>query len=230
MNGRVLVVCATRDRSHLIGNMVDSIYATSTRADVAIYVDDDHPDDAAGVDSRATIVVGPRIGPCASLNELVRKFPGYEAYGAATDDCEFMTPGWDRWVLECCRLAPEGIALIAPRCESDFRMDFPWATARWIEVVGSFCGVDTHHYYWDVALELLGELTSIAYAKESEFSIRHFGVMAGKGQGDQDFPTGIGIMAYYAHADARTVCIWMFKERRQLIRKLQAALKREESP
>lgn len=228
---RVLVVCASRERDELLLDMEKSFYATSTVADLAIYLDDDRATAADLLDPRTKVIVGPRIGPCGGLNKLVASNPGYVAYGAATDDSEFRTPGWDKWVIRAAKSLPAGIGCISPltygiaggKAEGIVagRMDFPWVTAGWLKVVGAFCIPDLiHHYYWDVALELLGEVVGICYAKEDEFVMFHHGVFSGQIGGDEDFPTGVGVMAYWAHADARTMCIWAAYDRRRLLKRL----------
>jgi hypothetical protein len=212
--------------------MVASVEETSTQADVAVYVDEDQEKDYDSLEGAHRLFFGPRIGQCRSLNALVKKSPGYEVYGSATDDCRFETPGWDRWVLETARSFSGGIGLIAPDSgQSKPRMDFPWATARWIEVVGSFSGLDTYHSYWDVGLQLLGEATNIRFAKPDEFKIWHEGLMM-----DDSVDTAltdVGKMVfslYHIHNDARTCCVWMAHERQALVDKLRAAMNGKENP
>lgn len=179
-NGRVLVLCASRDRNIALQRMIDSVKATSTKADVAIYVDDDQAKDYAHTSG---IFVGPRIGPVASLNYLWELHPGYEAYGAATDDSEFLTPGWDDWVLNCSAWFDRHIGVMAPHSQpairdwsknpSRSRMDFPWVTAKFAEAAGWFAYPEAKHFYWDVVLEVIGHRTAISYATPEQFSMGH---------------------------------------------------------
>ncbi|HLC20937.1 MAG TPA: hypothetical protein VJM10_02360 [Candidatus Methylomirabilis sp.] len=186
--GKVLVVCATRDRPYKLGDLIRSLLDTSEKADLAIYIDDDqdalYPLD---VPDRVRRHVGPRVGPCVSLNELVKAHPGYEAYGAATDDSTFATPGWDQWVLAQVDKFPGRVGVMSPfhraptpvmfsyvRPHIRTRMDFPWATRRWIEALGWFTHPDTYSFYWDVIVEVLGIAAGvIAYASEKEFEMDH---------------------------------------------------------
>ena len=81
---------------------------------MAVYVDEDQKDQYAGIDKRAMLTVGKRVGQCAALNALHSNHPGYLVYGAATDDCEFMTSGWDQWVLRARESFPGRVGAISP--------------------------------------------------------------------------------------------------------------------
>jgi hypothetical protein len=165
--------------------MIDSVLATSTKADVRIYVDEDQAEDYRYVE--VPWVIGPRIGPVASLNRLWELNPGYEAYGAATDDCEFVTPGWDDWILETTKSFPNEIGLMAPWRDGTphnegaieafgtyiRRMDFPWATRKWTETVGWFAYPGAEHFFWDVLSEVIGWQTGIQYATSEQFVLTH---------------------------------------------------------
>lgn len=177
----VLVVCASRDREAELESMIHSVRVTSG-AGVAVYLDDDNADLYGEIEG-AMVTVGPQVGPCASLNALVHKHPGYKVYVAATDDCQFITRGWDKWITSAAdRL---GVGLIAPYHASPpalehigrSRMDFPCATAGWIEAMGDFCLMTGNppgpqHFYWDVVLELVAG-DRVVYATQDEMEITH---------------------------------------------------------
>jgi len=190
--------------------MIDSVRKTSSKADIAVYIDDDQFDlyqDMSG----AMPLIGPRIGPVASLNKLVTLYPNYEAYGAATDDCTFISNGWDEWVLKVSRNFPGEIGVIAPKLKGSDRMDFPWATRRWVEVVGWFAFPSAYHFYWDIFVELLGEATAIKYATDQEFLMLH-----------DDAPTEE--INLKTATDARNVLPAIALERPKLIKRLKAAM------
>lgn len=173
---KILVVCASRDRNLALMDMIRSVRQTAANpVEIAVYVDEDQRQDYApylnGMAVRLSL--GPRIGPVASLNRLVELNPGFDAYGAATDDCEFTTRGWDRWVREVVAQRP-GPLVLAPYTRGYERMDFPWATREWIEALGWFAYPRCKHFYWDVLLEILGEQAeAIARASRDEFTISH---------------------------------------------------------
>ena len=231
MNGRVLVVCASRSRPERLEQMIESVANTSTLADVAVYIDEDQVDDYKNVKGRYRVFSGLRVWPCKSIDFLVNDMPGYEAYGAATDDCRFVTPGWDQWVLDTAKSFKSGIGAIAPQTVGgvDRRMDFPWLTGKWIQAWGRFVPFDTQHFYWDVALQLVGEETQIAFATEQEFAIEHDEMYPipenPKPDTNRNEPiTDYGRRVLYAYADAKETCRWIALERRHMVAKIKAAI------
>lgn len=184
-NGRVLVAIASRDRPHLLESAIRSILMSSEKADVAYYVDDDQASEYdLPPNNRVLRMSGPQVGPCRSLQSLVDAHPGYEVYGAATDDCSFITPGWDRWALKAAKRQP--ISVICPYHQGPLpdgvdleaqavlpRLDFPFATAEWIRRVGYFAHPATYCVYWDVIMEVWGEMTTIVRAGRHDFEILH---------------------------------------------------------
>lgn len=227
MNGRVLVMCASRGRPHRLAKMVRSVEQTSDNADVVVYVDDDQVAEYDAVPGDFKMLVGPRLGQCKSLNHIWSKCPGYEAYGAATDDCLFETQGWDRWVLDTKHSFKGKIGLIAPFSSSSVpRMDFPWATAEWVDVMRSFCMVGTHHSYWDVALQLVGEgAGAIKFAGVQDFKLWHEALPSGDAQDTSLTDVGkLMYQIYHIHNDARIVAMWAALERHDAVEKMKAAI------
>lgn len=222
MNGRVLVMCASRGRPDRLERMIESVYETSTNADVAVYLDDDDNGYENANMRAAKVFIGPRIGQCRSLNEICSRNPGYEAYGAATDDCRFETAGWDKWVIDTTHSFRGHVGAIGPYCELQDRMDFPWLTARWVDVAGGFVPYECEHFYWDVALEFVGEATQIRFAKKGEFHISHEGIMP-EPQKPSDTPSDYQLRIIRSHTDARTTLRWLAIDRRGLIQRLNDA-------
>ncbi len=212
---RVLVVLASRDRNYALNRMLESAFRTSSQADIAVYIDDDQRSDYEAtllIDPRISYVYGPRIGPVASMNQLVRERPGYVAYGSSTDDSEFLTKNWDQWVLKTAREFPHGIGIMSPKLATSERMDYPWATAKWIETLGWFAWPGAHHFYWDILVELLGEAVgAIRYATAEEFAMIHDNVPC------DDY--GLKCVT-----DARNIVPVIGIERPQMIAKLKAAM------
>lgn len=232
MNGRVLVMCASRGRPEALQRMLDSARVTSSTADIIVYVDDDQKDLYAGVRGRYRVASGRRLGPCASLNALAKLMPDYEAYGAMTDDCTFETVGWDQWVLKTAASFKAGIGAIAPKTvEGDEdRMDFPWLTNRWVEVLGKFVPVKTYHFFWDVVLQVMGEQTQIAFAKEDEFLIRHEDMVPSPEALDESTAGGFeptteyGRRVVFSYSDAKESLRWIARKMKPEVAKLRAAI------
>ena len=226
MNGRVLVMCASRGRPERLAEMIESAENTSTHADIAVYVDEDQSADYAQVPGKYRLFTGPRVGQCWGLNHIAKEMPGYEAYGAATDDSRFLTPGWDQWVLRTASGFKGGIGVLAPYWDKECnRMDFPWATAKWVETAGSFTCLKTYHSYWDVALQILGEATQCAFAGHDDFSMWHAELRPGDAKEKQLNDVGRLVhLLYHVHNDARITCVWLAREKQAMIEKLRAAI------
>lgn len=229
MNGRVLVMCASRERPDSLVRMVSSVKSTSDNADVVVYLDDDDRYNYPKTIPGATVVVGPRHGQCTSLNSIAHHNPGYSAYGAATDDCIFETPGWDEWVLGRASGFPAGIGAISPYCELYGRMDFPWVTGEWLKVAGRFVPMNVRHFYWDVALELVGEDIGISYATQQEFHVSHEGIIPPKDEGPITGDSMYNHRVLDSHRDSREVCRWLALDRKGFIKKMLDAQSLKES-
>lgn len=171
MASEILVVCASRGRNIALQAMLDSARSTASGpVDFAVRVDDDDETDYGSIEG-ISLHRGPRVGPCASLNELVEAHPGYSVYGAVTDDCEFTSRHWDVWV----RQRKDWHSFLAPRIPGSSRMDFPWMTGSVVRALGFMCPPRFTHFYWDVALEILGDQHRMIAAPEpGVFDILHF--------------------------------------------------------
>lgn len=171
----ILVMCPTRDRPHSVECMIKSVFETSTDADVCLYIDEDQTEDYLGFTGEAKVIHGPVVGPVKSFNTMVEANPGYMVYVAATDDCHFVTPGWDKWVRDTAMNFPNTMGMIGPcNISREGRMDFPVATANWIKALGFFAYPGCYHYYWDVVLEDLAKTVGlIRYATDDDFQMVH---------------------------------------------------------
>lgn len=173
---KILVMCPSRERPGQLSTMVESVVSRSSEnVELAAYIDADEYYAYPLSLPRTKIMYGPRIGPVASYNTLVKNNPGYDVYGAVTDDSRFETDNWEEWVGKVVAGFKNGVGCLAPYVRDSGRMDFPWATAKWIEVLGYFALKTCKHYYWDVAMELLGQCSQIAYADPYDFRIVHLG-------------------------------------------------------
>ena len=231
MNGRVLVACSSRDRPEYLEKMIASVTKTSTVADVAVYIDDDQKDKYVGVKGKYRMFCGYRMWPCKSLNLIVKAMPGYEAYGAATDDCEFISDGWDQWVLRAVDGFKSRIGVICPQTVNGYkkRMDFPWVSGNWLKVVGGLVPYETQHFYWDVGLQILGEQTQIIYATEQEFGLSHdeqfpAAEQPKEGKSSAEPTTDYGRRVLYAYSDGKETCRFLAIDRHAMLDKINKAI------
>ena len=186
MIGRIAVICPTRGRAKGFIDLVKSIVLTTNRADLVAYVDEDQAaiyqkacDEArAELRSRMSLHVGPRIGPVASANALVKEFPGYDAYGFVPDDALITTEGWGEWCLDVIPHFPNRVGVISPTHNQGGHVDMPFATKEWIRATGWFAAPIAHHFVWPLVTGLIGEMTAIVHAPKDRFNIDHSLVMS----------------------------------------------------
>ena len=170
---KVAVLIPTRDRPSEFLQAVKSVRVTSN-AHVLAYVDEDQADlyPVNGEVEGATIHVGPRIGPVASANFLVRENPGYGAYGLITDDSRIVTHGWDQYVMGCFNDLHR-LAVVSPHHNHGNHVDMPFVSREWIDAVGWYACPDFFHYCWPIVTGLVGEMTAIVHCAKTDFSIDH---------------------------------------------------------
>lgn len=166
---RVAVLCPTRDRPDGLARLASSL---GTRASLFAYVDGDQRDLYDNVVAEnLSYCVGERIGPVASANALVQRFPDFDAYGLITDDAVVTTPGWDQWLLEVFRRYP--YAVVSPYHNMGNHVDMPFVSRQWIETVGWFACPACYHYCWPTVHSLIGDMTMIVHSGMNDFAIRH---------------------------------------------------------
>lgn len=204
-------MCPSRDRPDQLVKMVDSVVArSSNQVELAVYIDFDQKTKYPASLPNTHVCYGERVGPVSSYNALVKRHRGYDVYGAVTDDCQFETEGWETWLNSAVAAFKNNVGAIAPYVRDSGRMDFPWVTRQWIETLGYFALKTCKHYYWDVAVELLGQCSQIAYADVYDFRIAHLG-------------TPYGCNPETVFADSRTLTSWTVWERPRDVRLLREA-------
>jgi hypothetical protein len=148
----------------------------SSQAHVLIYMDEDDPTNpppGAWNTLRVKVHIGPRLGPVAAANSLLRRFPGHDVYGLLTDDSVVTTPGWDTWLLEVVKQFPNRVCVVSPHHNMGNHVDMPFVTKEWIKAVGWYACPDTRHYCWPTITGLIGEMTAICHAPEQRFHVEH---------------------------------------------------------
>lgn len=183
MNGRVAVLCPSRDNPDGVCRLAHNIAATTNHTDLLVYADEDqfidYRDRCTEEDwkarSRITLVKGPRIGPVPAANDLVRAYPEYDLYGLIPDDATVKTPGWDDWCLSALRMFPNRVGVISPAHSLGRHVDMPFVSNRWINATGWFACPEMYHYAWPLLTGVIGEMTAILHAPESAFLVEHDG-------------------------------------------------------
>jgi hypothetical protein len=177
MNGRVAVLCPSRDRPEELEALVQSVLTTSN-ADILVYIDQDQQDlypnvFSAEAPKQVRYLCAPRVGPVGSANALVKQFGDYDLYGLITDDSVLTTPHWDEWALAATEQFPNRICVISPFHNQGNHVDMPFVTRGWIDAVGWFACPDCHHYCWPIITGLIGEMTAIVHTPRHSFGIYH---------------------------------------------------------
>jgi len=175
------VLCPSRSRPAQFVNLAKSIMKTTNRADLIGYVDDDQSDlyeatcarTRSELRSRMSVHIGPRIGPVASANALVKEFPGYDLYGLIPDDAVVTTGQWAEWCLDVAAFLPNRVGVVSPAHNQGPHVDMPFVTKEWIQATGWFAVPIAHHFVWPLVIALIGEMTAIVHAPKERFNIDH---------------------------------------------------------
>lgn len=180
-SGRIAVLCPTRNRPAQFVNLAKSIMKTTNRADLVGYVDDDQAElyqatcdrTRTELRSRMSVHHGPRIGPVAACNVLVKEFPGYDAYGLIPDDAVVTTAEWAEWCLDVVAFLPNRVGVISPAHNQGPHVDMPFVTKGWIKATGWFAVPIAYHFVWPLVTALIGEMTAIVHAPKDRFNVDH---------------------------------------------------------
>jgi len=170
---KIAVLCPSRSRPDDLRRLSLSVHATSG-ADLLAYVDDDQRDlySREDVIGRGGMYFGPRIGPVAAANEVVRLAPGYDVYGLVTDDSEFTTEGWDRHLeAAVSHLSPVWAA--SPAHNLGDNMDFAFVSAEWLRRLGWIAYPGCYHWCWPSVIEALGEAVGLVRLTPEQCFIQH---------------------------------------------------------
>ena len=222
--GRVLVICPSRDRPTALYRMIGSFLKTSTHAKLVVVIDEDQTElyNLKNFGGRVSCVVKSpaRAGPAATYNAVWSSIPA-EVYGAAVDDCEFLTNGWDDYVLEARDRFPGKVGLISPwsnvkdsggmvTAEIDY-VQFTFITREWGGAVGYFTYPKVLAYGWDTILEVLADSTSIERVPREKFAICHHSLPSDN------------VKEYMAH-DTYEAVLFFAQQRRQTIDRIRRAM------
>jgi hypothetical protein len=116
---RLLVLCPTRERPKILERMLKSYLETkSSNTDLAIYLNADDP----SLEEYRYVLeknyspyfkVGPRRYLAEAYNLFYSMFPEYDYYAPVNDDHVFITPGWDKKLIDIIETQGKGWGLAA---------------------------------------------------------------------------------------------------------------------
>jgi hypothetical protein len=238
---RVVVMIPSRNRPDSLLRAWESVRDTS-EASVLAYVDGDQADLYAGLPAtyvgeqrqgcnkyrtgplnRFVICVGTRIGPVQSINQLCHAarpggglrsmFPNADIWTYMTDDSTIRPSGWDRYLTREIDGFPNQMGVLSLFHGGDY-VNFYALSTRMVGAVG-FYGVPTlHAWYWDTAMELVGDATRMVYSRPEDVEIQHHQEQTKDSLGQ---PT----------KDLEQFHRWMITERKRIIRDVRQAMKQE---
>jgi hypothetical protein len=118
VKNRLICTCPSRGRPKLLKQMLESFYKTkSPNTDIGIYIDKDEPlmseyDDI--LFGKYPYYVLPRIPVAQAHNFIVNQNPNYDFYMPINDDITFITPGWDKILIDAINNKGEGWGISYP--------------------------------------------------------------------------------------------------------------------
>lgn len=201
VSGRIAVLCPTKGRVALAIKAYDSMIATSELADMVWCVEKSDAAEYALESARPRLGVFVSEGgaPVPTINAAASATVGYEAYGLMVDDATFVTPGWDRWMLDRIAGFPKSIGVVSPWHNGGPWCNFPYVSRQWFDTLGWLACPTTMQFCWDGVLEMLGESTSIAHAKREEFAIDHE-MLAGADRSERLISDGTQFLEWFMYA------------------------------
>lgn len=178
-------------------------------------------DRVAGGQPNFVIVIGPRVGPLHAVNTLCHaarmplglttQLPNARAFAYLTDDSTIGPAGWDKTVLKAIDSFPNRIGVVSLWHGADY-VNFYAISSRMVEAIGAYAIPSANHaWYWDTAMELIGDASKIVYTTEKEVSIAHNYQITKDALGVPD-------------DDLREFCWWCITGRKRIIQRVRAAL------
>lgn len=212
---KLLCTCPSRGRPKLLKEMLESFRKTrSFGTDVAVYLDDDDPTlseyDLHGSSDKLWVM--PRKNVAQIHNWLVKTYPDYDYYMAINDDVIFVTPGWDKILMDTIKDKGDGWGISYPDDDTaNHKYNYPtfgMMSANMVKVLGSFYPPELKMMNGDVFLLDIGRaIGRLYYCPNALIKHRPPGVAAGAfvpgdHRGDEDFAKNER-QAYSDYIDAR---------------------------
>lgn len=214
MNGRIAVLCPTRNRPDAAIDTYLSMVRTSTDADMILCVGSDQKEMYGHIveEDRLKMFYGSPENVVGRINAAISFYGEYGYYGTIVDDAKFIAPGWDVWVKDKIQEFPKRLGVASAHHNNGPWVNFPYVSKEWIGVVGWYACPHVLRFCWDTVAEILGDASSIAYATEDEFHINHEWLRG------EDY---VGA----SERDAKNFLVWCVTQRRDLMAKLKEAMR-----
>lgn len=170
---------------------------------------------------RFTIVTGPRTGPIHSINALCHAvrpggglhdmFPSSTIFTYLTDDSTIGPVGWDEYLIRTIDSFPNQIGVVSLDHGADY-INFYALSTPMVEAVGFYAIPEANHaWYWDTAMELVGDATRIVYSQAKDVHVAHEVQITRDSTGMPD-------------EDCRRFAHWCISERKRIIKSVRAVM------
>jgi len=172
-------------------------------------------------DPRFTIVIGPRFGPVNAINTLCqavhgehpeaglrRLFPQANIFTYMTDDSTIRPAGWDQYLIRTIHGFPNQIGVVGLAHDGGHAeyINFYALSANMVGAIGYYAiPSSAHAWYWDTAMELVGDATRMVYAKTSDVEVIH------------DYQPTLGSSGLPAE-DCERFARWCITERKRIVK------------
>lgn len=171
----------TRKRPEMAARCIASFRETKAldSTDLILVIDDDDNsyEDVTDTD-KITVTRGNLITAVNAAATVLAEH--YDALFLAADDLVFITPGWDRLMLEALEdLGGTGIVMPDDKRRYDVP-EHPLISSDWVRELGHFAEPSLGHFYPDNCWAELGKRTGlIRYCPEAVIEHRHYSVDRG---------------------------------------------------
>jgi hypothetical protein len=169
-------------------------------------------------DPNLIVLIGPRVGPIHSINTLYRLIgipgalgrllPKANIFTYLTDDSTIGPRGWDEYLIRTIEGFPKQMGVVSLYHGADY-VNFYALSKAMISAVGFYAIPEANHaWYWDTAMELVGDATRIVYSKARDVEINHAVQITRDSQGLPD-------------EDCRRFAHWCISERKRIIQSVR---------
>jgi len=163
--GKILTICATRERVDKCARMIDSFYETSTESALFLYVDSDDNELSSYVrlldatkNKGLQYFVGSRMSTTRIINGAFKNYRNYDYYHISNDDFVYKTKGWDTTSIEKLESVGGGVVHYNDGYIGDGLVIAPFVSGCIVRALGWLQLPGLNHLFGDNVWKVLGDL------------------------------------------------------------------------
>jgi len=180
----------TRGRPHNLKGFIEAYIATKGSRKVYVRLDDDDPklEEYLALDYPNTfeVVVGPREGLKAAMEEMFHKYPNEDWYGLGADDIVPRTNYWDKQLVEEAGLRKIAHPDDLGKQKKKHLPTHPVCGGDLVSAVGWFGHPATKHFFLDDSWQYIGEGLNCIVLRE-DIVVEHVHWSTGKTSLDETY-------------------------------------------